>query len=209
MSLNKASLIRKLSTLSTSQDSIQSLSLWLFHFSKHADDIVKVWQQELKQAPTKQKLKFIFLANDVILQGRKKGMAYITAFQPVLPTVLPEVYKVLDAKGQQQLIRVISIWQDRAAYPVEFLNELRKRLRSSQPVASANSSGPAVSTDALQDVDLGQPINKRELFRKVDAHEEQFPSLAAAMAKIRSLPPAVFDDRPIKDITSESHWPVT
>ena len=44
-------------------------------------------------APAKQKLKFIYLANDVILQGRKKGPAYVAAFQPVLPKVLPAVFR--------------------------------------------------------------------------------------------------------------------
>eukprot|EP01147_Barroeca_monosierra_P009115 gene9115-1417_t len=185
MSFKKESFIQKLKALSTTQDSIQSLSLWLFHFAKYASEIVKVWVSELKQALPNQKLKFVYLANDVILQGRKKNMAYVTALKPVLVDSLAHVYKVVDNDGKQQLARIISIWQDRSAYPIEFLNELRKAMRGSEEQTS----------DELKEVDLGESINKQSLFTSVSEHEAALPSISTSMSKMSSLPPNLFDER--------------
>lgn len=40
---------KKLSELSNSQQSVQTLSLWLIHHRKHANTIVRVWYNELKK----------------------------------------------------------------------------------------------------------------------------------------------------------------
>jgi len=46
-SFSEAALIKKLAELNASQQSIQTLSLWLIHHRKHYQNIVKVWQKEL------------------------------------------------------------------------------------------------------------------------------------------------------------------
>ena len=43
-------------------------------------------------APAAERLKFIYLANDVLLEGRAGGSEYLTAFQAVLPVALRETY---------------------------------------------------------------------------------------------------------------------
>lgn len=40
---------KKLSDLNTSQQSIQTLSLWLIHHRKHFKTIVQIWFKELKR----------------------------------------------------------------------------------------------------------------------------------------------------------------
>lgn len=40
-------MVKKLSDLNPSQQSIQTLSLWLIHHRKHHSVIVKVWMREL------------------------------------------------------------------------------------------------------------------------------------------------------------------
>ena len=44
-----ANLSKKLSELNASQQSIQTLSLWLIHHRKHSSTIVDVWLKELKK----------------------------------------------------------------------------------------------------------------------------------------------------------------
>lgn len=44
---SESALIKKLLELNASQQSIQTLSLWLIHHRKHHGIIVKTWQKEL------------------------------------------------------------------------------------------------------------------------------------------------------------------
>lgn len=49
---SEAALERKLSELSNSQQSVQTLSLWLIHHRKHSALIVSVWERELRKGET-------------------------------------------------------------------------------------------------------------------------------------------------------------
>lgn len=44
---SESALEKKLAELSNSQQSVQTLSLWLIHHRKHSKTIVKVWYNEL------------------------------------------------------------------------------------------------------------------------------------------------------------------
>lgn len=46
---SESALEKKLAELSNSQQSVQTLSLWLIHHRKHSKTIVKVWYSELKK----------------------------------------------------------------------------------------------------------------------------------------------------------------
>lgn len=46
---SEAALEKKLSELSNSQQSVQTLSLWLIHHRKHSRIIVSVWDRELRK----------------------------------------------------------------------------------------------------------------------------------------------------------------
>lgn len=46
---SESALEKKLAELSNSQQSVQTLSLWLIHHRKHSKTIVKVWHKELKK----------------------------------------------------------------------------------------------------------------------------------------------------------------
>jgi len=43
-----SALLKKLAELNSSQQSIQTLSLWLIHHRKHSAAIVRTWQRELE-----------------------------------------------------------------------------------------------------------------------------------------------------------------
>ena len=47
MSFSSSALEKKLVELSNSQQSIQTLSLWLIHHRKHAKTVVDVWYKQL------------------------------------------------------------------------------------------------------------------------------------------------------------------
>ena len=56
---SEVALEKKLSELSNSQQSVQTLSLWLIHHRKHSKAIVTVWFNELKKGKLARLLTFI------------------------------------------------------------------------------------------------------------------------------------------------------
>ncbi|ELT88876.1 hypothetical protein CAPTEDRAFT_41605, partial [Capitella teleta] len=48
-SFSEGNLHKKLQELNGSQQSIQTLSLWLIHHRKHAKAIVEVWMKDLRK----------------------------------------------------------------------------------------------------------------------------------------------------------------
>ena len=69
----------KLAGLNASSQSIETLSHWCVFHRKKAKDLVKVWERELQGAAGKRKLVFLYLANDVIQNSRKKGREWVDA----------------------------------------------------------------------------------------------------------------------------------
>lgn len=47
--LNQKVFERKLQNMSSTQDSVQTVSLWMIHHKKQADDMVNVWLEQLKK----------------------------------------------------------------------------------------------------------------------------------------------------------------
>lgn len=47
--LNQKAFERKLQNMSSTQDSVQTVSLWMIHHKKHAEDMVTVWLEQLKK----------------------------------------------------------------------------------------------------------------------------------------------------------------
>ncbi|XP_015112361.1 regulation of nuclear pre-mRNA domain-containing protein 1B [Diachasma alloeum] len=108
-------LVKKLMDLNPSQQSIQTLSLWLIHHRKHHGTIVKVWFREMCKAKDTRKLMFMYLANDVIQNSKKKGPEFGREFGNVLPRAF-EHMKTFDEKTRERLNRLLVIWEERGVY---------------------------------------------------------------------------------------------
>lgn len=109
--------MKKLLELNPSQQSIQTLSLWLIHHRKHHSIIVKTWLKELQKAPTSKKLTFMYLANDVIQNSKKKGPEFGKEFEHVLL----KAFKLIaqsnpEEKTIHNLNRILKIWGERGVY---------------------------------------------------------------------------------------------
>ena len=127
-SFSESAFTRKLGELNNSQQSIQTLSLWVIHHRKHAKTIVQVWQTELIKAKTKKKLTFLYLANDVIQNCRKKGTEFTKAFGGVLITAFTHVSKHSDEKTKNSIGRMLDIWVERNIYDAEYVAQIRQSI---------------------------------------------------------------------------------
>ena len=88
MSFSDASLLKKLQDLNSTQQSVQTLSLWLIHHRKYAKTVANTWLRELQHAAKpERKLTLMYLANDILQNSRKKGEEYMKEFTNVLEQV--------------------------------------------------------------------------------------------------------------------------
>lgn len=116
-SFTESGLVKKLSELNPSQQSIQTLSLWLIHHRKHHSIIVKTWLKELQKVSSSKKLTFMYLANDVIQNSKKKGPEFGKEYEHVLL----KAFKLIAQSGPEEktiksLNRILNIWGERGVY---------------------------------------------------------------------------------------------
>ncbi|KAI4469976.1 cyclin-dependent kinase inhibitor-related protein [Holotrichia oblita] len=127
----ESAFIKKLGELNNSSQSIQTLSLWLIHHRKHHAIIVKNWYKELikeiSTAKENRKLTFMYLANDVIQNSKKKGPEFGKEFGHVLKKAF-EHMSTSDEKTKNSLGRLLNIWKEREMYDEIQIAEFKQAL---------------------------------------------------------------------------------
>lgn len=136
-SFTESGLVKKLLELNPSQQSIQTLSLWLIHHRKHHSIIVKTWLKELNKAPTNRKLTFMYLANDVIQNSKKKGPEFGKEFEHILLKAFKHIAQSTpEERTIHSLNRILHIWAERGVYDEAKIREYSGALnqRDESPV---------------------------------------------------------------------------
>ncbi|KAJ8945924.1 hypothetical protein NQ318_016752 [Aromia moschata] len=123
----ESAFIKKLAELNNSSQSIQTLSLWLIHHRKHYSTVVKIWMREIIKAKENKKLTFMYLANDVIQNSRKKGPEYGQEFGIHLKKAFEHMARS-DEKTKNSLDRLLTIWNDRGIYDEILISEFKRAL---------------------------------------------------------------------------------
>lgn len=158
--------------VTNSQESIQSLSLWLIHHRNHHKKIVDAWHQVLitgehetgcpavaaerilllpSTASVSHRLTLLYLANDVLQNSKKKGIqVFVEDFEGVLRSC---ICLLMDDKIRPNVLRVLGIWCDRCVYPPAFIQELRSALPYSETVSNESSATTKIMAEfKVQDV---------------------------------------------------------
>lgn len=162
-SFSESALEKKLSELSNSQQSVQTLSLWIIHHRKHAALIVRVWHRELKKAKSSRKLTFLYLANDVIQNSKKKGPEFAKDFEGVLIDACSHVARDGDDGCKKQMDRLLTIWQERNLYRPDFIQQLKLTIDDSE--------SPKHKTTGQRNADDRK--NLKRSYQKVQEEEEE------------------------------------
>ncbi|KAL7610651.1 uncharacterized protein LOC111894764 isoform X1 [Lactuca sativa] len=113
---NPQILMEKLTKLNSSQQSIETLSHWcIFHMNK-AKQVVETWEKQFRCSPRDQRLAFLYLANDILQNSRRKGSEFVGEFWKVLPDALHDVMDNTDDSGKNAALRLIKIWEERKVF---------------------------------------------------------------------------------------------
>ncbi|XP_060586137.1 regulation of nuclear pre-mRNA domain-containing protein 1A-like [Ruditapes philippinarum] len=134
-SFSDSNLAKKLNELNGTQQSIQTLSLWLIHHRKHSKTIVQVWLRELKKVTPPRRLIYIYLANDVIQNSKKKGPEFTKDFGTVMGEAFATGYREAGEKQRGSLDRILNIWEDRGVYTKDFMKNLRQKIAGGETAA--------------------------------------------------------------------------
>ncbi|KAG6691036.1 hypothetical protein I3842_10G044000 [Carya illinoinensis] len=109
-------LAEKLSKLNNSQQSIESLSRWCISHRKKAKQIVETWAKLFNSSQREQRVSFLYLANDILQNSRRKGSEFVNEFWKALPAALRHVYENGDEYGKKAVTRLVDIWEERKVF---------------------------------------------------------------------------------------------
>ncbi|CAK9180815.1 unnamed protein product [Ilex paraguariensis] len=153
----------KLSKLNSSQQSIESLSRWCISYRKKAKQIVETWDKLFKSAQREQRVSFLYLANDILQNSRRKGSEFVNEFWKVLPASLKHVYENGDENGKKAASRLcistypflgwdwggkigqVDIWEERKVFGSRGQNLKDEMLGKNPPpllVSNGKNSNP-------------------------------------------------------------------
>uniref|UniRef100_A0A0B6Y8G2 CID domain-containing protein n=1 Tax=Arion vulgaris TaxID=1028688 RepID=A0A0B6Y8G2_9EUPU len=219
-SFSESNLAKKFVELNNTQQSIQTLSLWLIHHRKHSKTIVQIWYRELEKAKPTKRLTFVYLANDVIQNSKKKGPEFSKDFSNILADAFIQASKEADDKMKASLIRVINIWKERGVYDKAFIKRLKLCVTTTlatpappqqppkpppkvvKPEASQKTEPKKVKKNEefslRQEVEamgaqLPQNVDAEELVQRLSDLENSASCDASVRERIAALPPEVSD----------------
>ncbi|CAH0693999.1 unnamed protein product [Spodoptera exigua] len=179
-------LIRKLQELNSSQQSIQTLSLWLIHHRKHHAVIVKTWFKEILKAKDSKQLTFMYLANDVIQNSKKKGPEYGKAFGEVLVESFKHMAKTgINTKTKHSLHRILSIWEERGVYDSQKIQEFKEAVDPNDALPKKVSKRKSVDVEVIKTPEKKAKVEgrskqerRRSETKEVDGHLETHTTLS-------------------------------
>ncbi|XP_046842620.1 regulation of nuclear pre-mRNA domain-containing protein 1B-like [Xenia sp. Carnegie-2017] len=210
MSFSSSALEKKLSELSSSQQSIQTLSLWLIHHRKHAKTVVDVWSKQLLKVKPAKKMTFMYLCNDVLQNSRKKGTEFNKEFVTALPNAISHCSKEFLPEMQKSLERIIDIWSQRGVYEAGVIEKFQASLASktSSPAAKRSRIEPPSNevdqvdnqnndehneNDESEDDETAEPPESDYLIKALKDLERSASQDAEVRERIANLPTEVQD----------------
>ncbi|XP_057491370.1 uncharacterized protein LOC130777102 [Actinidia eriantha] len=136
---NPQILAEKLSKFNRSQQSIETLSHWFIFHMNMAKQVVETLDKQFHYSPHEQQLAFLYLANDILQNNRRKGSEFVSKFWKVLPNALRDVIENGDEFGRNAALRLISIWEERKVFGSR--GKILKEELTRRPIENSNRNG--------------------------------------------------------------------
>uniref|UniRef100_A0A803K3P3 Regulation of nuclear pre-mRNA domain-containing 1A n=1 Tax=Xenopus tropicalis TaxID=8364 RepID=A0A803K3P3_XENTR len=169
--------------------------------------------QHLTAKPNR-KLTFLYLANDVIQNSKRKGPEFTKDFAPVIADAFKHVSSETDESCKKHLGRVLSIWEERAVYENDVLEQLKialygekkpkKRPYQEVKVAEEEEEDEEDDDDCSEKNSPEEPPQTSDLIRALQELENAASGDAAVHQRISSLPVEVQDVSLLDKITDKN-----
>ncbi|KAF9587690.1 hypothetical protein IFM89_004522, partial [Coptis chinensis] len=93
-----------------------ALSQWCVLHRKRAKQVVETWDKLFTSSQKEQRVSFLYLANDILQNSRRKGSEYVNEFWKFLPAALKDVFENGDDIGKNAVSRLVDIWDERKVF---------------------------------------------------------------------------------------------
>ncbi|CAF4921126.1 unnamed protein product [Rotaria sp. Silwood1] len=125
-SSSSSSFEKRLTLVNSTQESVQTLSLWILYHRSQYEHLIKTWFKVLKKSKPLHRLTLFYVDNDVIQNAKKhNALVYQQAFKPFLNSSM--IY-VKENAIKKKVQRILEIWRERGVYDEDFIDELLKKL---------------------------------------------------------------------------------
>ncbi|KAJ6751409.1 hypothetical protein OIU85_001895 [Salix viminalis] len=81
-----------------------------------AKQVVETWARQFHSSPRDRRLAYLYLANDILQNSRRKGSEFVGEFWKVLPDALRDMVDNGDESGRNNAQRLIGIWEERKVF---------------------------------------------------------------------------------------------
>eukprot|EP00193_Tetraselmis_chui_P003941 CAMPEP_0177763358 /NCGR_PEP_ID=MMETSP0491_2-20121128/6827_1 /TAXON_ID=63592 /ORGANISM="Tetraselmis chuii, Strain PLY429" /LENGTH=333 /DNA_ID=CAMNT_0019279457 /DNA_START=274 /DNA_END=1275 /DNA_ORIENTATION=- len=205
---------QKLEQLAPTQQGIEGLSKWCLFFKSELKKVVATWDVQFQKAGPEKRLSFLYLANDMLQNGRKKAPELAAEFYRVLPRALKTMHKAGIAKDIARVKRLVHVWGERRVYSPNTIKQLQSLIP--QEAAAPSSSAPPAKRAKTVDAPAAREavMDKRlqpmaTAFAKVSKAEVQSNKLLLALSPVcrkglendGSISELVKAQLPLKDYT--------
>ena len=172
------------------------MSHWCVFHRKRAKVLAPVWQKELRAAPGKRKLCFLYLANDVLQNSRKKGSEWIEALWPKMEWAMKHTLRATsDEKTAKSCAKLVKVWLDRRIFGSRSLegwldastgdDAAADAAAAAEAAAAATAREPPVARrkeERLTEIPAALTGKNAALAKALEAAEKAITALAAADA---------------------------
>jgi len=175
----------RLSKLSNSTSSIQTLSLWfIYHSFKNSDIILQTWLKEVKASMDGERLlALVNLANDVIQNSRKKNPEFMLNFFEVLHPAFMHISEFGDEHCKKMVDRVLTVWKDRNVYSSEKLITLSQFLTDNK-AEPASPTSDQEGHDRCSPQEASSPVTPPGSVQKIRHEYQTFAVMTTDLVNI-------------------------
>eukprot|EP01125_Pyxidicula_operculata_P013699 TRINITY_DN4550_c2_g2_i1.p1 TRINITY_DN4550_c2_g2~~TRINITY_DN4550_c2_g2_i1.p1 ORF type:complete len:406 (+),score=54.52 TRINITY_DN4550_c2_g2_i1:36-1253(+) len=144
----------KLSKLTDTQESIQTLSHWVRMYSKNISIAVSIWKEELvnSQSPER-RLLLLYLSNDIAQESKRKNDDIVNELQKVLADPLVDTWRMSPEFIQTKIERLVKIWDERKIFAPQFFQSVSSKINPSSSSTTVTPTTQAVVQKSAEKVD--------------------------------------------------------
>lgn len=196
-SYSAQALREKLSRLTNSQESIETLSLWIIHHKQNAASTVSIWFEDLSTCENlDHQLGLLYVANDVLQNGRRRNAE---VFQELFKEPMKEAFRLIrDTKITQSVAKMLRVWKERKVYNSSFVASLLAVLEGKDRDHRGSSS-------RIRSSSIGEHGFKVGVLESIVSSMEKLESeLAVKSSNIRNLKVDVADPSVLNRLKDKS-----
>jgi regulator of Ty1 transposition protein 103 len=138
-----------------------SIGLTVPNYRRQAEKTASIWLQRLKESPPNKKLNLIYLANEIVQQGKiRKKEEFLQAYSPIIADAVTSAYKGAPSDVQNKIRRVVEVWRQRQVFKQPVQEEVEHKIDGELLI---NDLQGLLQTEQWTELDRSRSVRKPAL----------------------------------------------